>query len=56
MKEDNSHTRQYEDTVRKKQQQHIQQLVAFIDERATHYYRCRPTPVVMSSSLVYERH
>ena len=45
MKDENSHTCQYEDTVRKKQQQHIQQLVAFIDERAAHYYRSRPTPI-----------
>ena len=31
--------------MRKKQQQHNQQLVMFTDERAAHYYRSRPTPI-----------
>ena len=46
IQEDTSCTRKdiAEDTERKEQQQHIKQLVAYIEERAAHYSRGRPTP------------
>ena len=47
-KQDDSHLRQSDDTPRKQQQQQqqdIDQLVAYIDERAAHYYRSRPTSI-----------
>ena len=45
------HTRQSEDTARKQQQQHIDKLVAYIDERAAYYSKSRPT---FSTSVVPE--
>ena len=45
-KQENSHPRHSDDTARKQQQQeHIDKLVAYIDERAAHYYRSRPTSI-----------
>ena len=44
-KQESSHPCHY-DTARKQQQQeHIDKLVAYIDERAAHYYRSRPTSI-----------